>query len=601
MPMMKQKALTIKAKLVFIILFFLCVPLLAFGTLWYSSSTESIEKNAIGYSEQLVRQINGQLDSYFGDLQRVTYPLLLHPQIQTFMKLDPNDQYERFLISKKISDELFPAIIFGRPDIYGLSIVSKSGTVTSSYNAIAAKASYDLYKDALTGDQNYKITGLSVIDSTTVLTITRRFVDTLTYQSTGLLVVHVRMNEIIKICEKIKLGQSGFVWIMDQDGKVIYHPEKEKWGKAINTQHIQPNLQEPRGYYVETINDTKKLIITDRSPLTGWTLISEVPLKELNGDLVRWRNVTVWIGLLLVSLALFLVGGFSLYLTQSLLHLRRLMRRAEEGDLNVRAPEKRNDEIGGLNRSFNRMVGEIQRLIVEIQHSRQKEIEMELRQRESALLVMQSQINPHFLYNTLEIMNSYAIIEGVKPISRMATSLADIFRYSIGYPQQSVTLKEELRYISTYLEIQQERFKTLRVELNFQEEDLPGVLALRLMIQPLVENVFKHGYERHRVKPTYIGITGERSEDGYILRIEDEGKGMDNELKKEYNLAFNNNEVNLRSDSGVITNGSSESIGLWNVHQRIRLSFGSPYGLYITKSNETGTVVEMKLKYAAHE
>jgi two-component system sensor histidine kinase YesM len=246
------------------------------------------------------------------------------------------------------------------------------------------------------------------------------------------------------------------------------------------------------------------------------------------------------------------------------------------------------------------MVGEIQRLIVEIQHSRQKEIEMELRQRESALLVMQSQINPHFLYNTLEIMNSYAIIEGVKPISRMATSLADIFRYSIGYPQQSVTLKEELRYISTYLEIQQERFKTLRVELNFQEEDLPGVLALRLMIQPLVENVFKHGYERHRVKPTYIGITGERSEDGYILRIEDEGKGMDNELKKEYNLAFNN-EVNQRSDSGVITNGSSESIGLWNVHQRIRLSFGSPYGLYITKSNETGTVVEMKLKYAAHE
>lgn len=601
LPMIKQKVLTINAKLVCIILFFLCVPLLAFGTLWYTSSTESIEKNAIGYSEQLVRQINEQLDSYFEDLQRVTYPLLLHPQIQTFMKLDPNDQYERFAISKKISDELFPTILFGRPDIYGVSIVTKGGTVASSYNAIAAQASYDLYKDALTGEQNYKITGLSVIDTTTVLTITRRFVDTLSYQSAGLLVLHLKMNEIIKICEKIKLGQSGFVWIMDQDGKVVYHPDKEKWGKAVNEQNIRLTQEEPSGNSVVTINGTKKLILTERSSLTKWTLISEVPLNELNGDLVRWRNVTVWVGLLLVSLALFLVGGFSVYLTQSLSHLRRLMRRAEEGDLNVRAPEKRNDEIGGLNRSFNRMVGEIRRLIDEIQHSRQKEIEMELRQRESALLVMQSQINPHFLYNTLEIMNSYAIIEGVKPISRMATSLADIFRYSIGHPQQTVTLKDELRYISTYLEIQQERFKTLRVELKFHDEDHLNVLALRLMIQPLVENAFKHGYERHRIKPTYIGLTGERSEDGYLLRIIDQGKGMDNMLRNEYNQAFNNNDVNFRRDSAVITDGSSESIGLWNVHQRIRLSFGSPFGLYIAKSDETGTVVELMLKYATHK
>jgi two-component system sensor histidine kinase YesM len=596
--MIKRKALTINAKLVCIILFFLCVPLLAFGTVWYSSSTESIEKNAIGYSDQLVRQINGQLDSYFGDLQRVTYPLLLHPQIQTFMKLDPNDQYARFVNNKQISDELFPTIVFGRTDIYGLSIVSKNGTVTTNNNAIAAKTSYDLYKDMLTGDQNYKITGLSVTESTTVLTIIRKFVDTISYQSTGMLVVHLRLNEIIKICEKIKLGKSGFVWIMDQDGKVVYHPDKEKWGKAVNLQNIPLTQDEPSGYSVVMINGTKKLILADRSPLTGWTLVSEVPLNELNGDLVRWRNVTVWVGLLLVSLALFLVGGFSVYLTQSLSHLRRLMRRAEEGDLHVRAPEKRNDEIGGLNRSFNRMVEEIQRLIAEIQHSRQKEIEMELRQRESALLVMQSQINPHFLYNTLEIINSYAIIEGVKPISRMATSLADIFRYSIGHPQQSVTLKEELRYISTYLEIQQERFKSLRVELKLHDEDIHSVLALRLMIQPLVENAFKHGYERHRIKPTYIGITGEHTEVGYLLRIVDEGRGMDNELKNEYNQAFNSNEMNSRKDSEVLTDGSSESIGLWNVHQRIRLSFGSPCGLYIAKSDETGTIIELMLKYA---
>ncbi|WP_248927608.1 sensor histidine kinase [Paenibacillus hamazuiensis] len=601
--MWKKKALTIKAKLLLLILFFLCVPLLAFGASWYASSTESIEKNAISYSEQLVRQINGQLDSYFADLERVTYPLLLHPHIQTFMKLEPNEQYERFVISRKISEELFPSIIFGRPDIYGLSIVSKNGIATASYNGLAAMESYEQYKDALLGDQNYKIMGLSFKDYTPVLTIARRFLDTLSYQSAGMLVVHLRMNEIIKICEKIKLGESGFVWIMDQQGNIVYHPDKEKWGKPVGDRGIRLNLDDRSGYYVENVAGEKMLVIYDRSQATGWTLVSEVPLSQLNGDLVRWRNVTVWIGLLLVGLALFLVGGFSLYMTQSLSHLQRLMRRAEEGDLTIRAPERRDDEIGSLNRSFNRMAGKIQSLIEEVQHSKQKENEMELRQRESALQAMQSQINPHFLYNTLEIINSYAIIEGVKPISRMATSLAGIFRYSIGHPQQTVTLKEELRYIRTYLEIQQERFKTLHVEADVQEDELGRVMALRLMIQPLVENAFKHGYDRHKLKPTYIGIFGEKRDDVYLLRIEDRGGGMDPALRDKYNEMFmggNGGTAEAGGDSEMIAPAVQPgAIGLWNVHQRIRLSFSEGYGLYIVKSDETGTIVEMRLKYMA--
>ncbi|MDF2959103.1 MAG: hypothetical protein K0S39_838 [Paenibacillus sp.] len=580
-----------------LILFFLCVPLLVFGLLWYEKASESIEHNAIDYSEQLMRQINSQLDGYFSDLERITYPLLLHPQIQSFMKLGPEDQYDRFFISKKISDELFPSITFGRPDIYGLSIVSKNGIATASYSASAGKESYEQYKDALLGERNYRIVGIEYLETTPVLTIARRFLDTVSYQSNGMLIAYVRLNEIIKICEKIKLGKTGFVWIMDGDGRIVYHPQQEKWGKPALTPELSQRLASQSGYYVEKVQRDNRLIIFERSQMTGWTLISEVSLKELNGDMISLRNITVWVGLLLVGLALILTGGFSLYLTQSLLHLQRLMRRAEEGDLSVKAPERRNDELGGLNRGFNRMVGEIGRLLGEVQTSRMKEQEMEIRQRESALQAMQSQINPHFLYNTLEIINSYAIIEDVPPISRMATSLADIFRYSVGNPGQAVTLLEEIRYIRTYLDIQQERFNALQVEIHTEDELLGKIHAVRLMIQPLVENAFKHGYQAHKQKPSYIGIIGMKQDGDYILRIEDRGQGMDSLLRERYNAAFTTDDSRDLQQNGDV-NGTFDTIGLWNVHQRIRISFGPPYGLFIVKSDSTGTIIEMRLRFA---
>ncbi|WP_165972435.1 sensor histidine kinase [Paenibacillus piri] len=620
--MVFKKALSIKTKLVLLILFFLCVPLLLFGTLWYGKASQSIEKNAIDYSEQLMGQINSQLDGYFSDLDRLTYPLLTHPQIQSFMKLSPEDQYGRFLVNKKMSEELFPNITFGRPDIYGLSIVSKNGIATASYSSIAGRESYEQYKDALLGERNYRVVGIEYLETTPVLTIARKFLDTVSYQSNGLLIVYLRLNEIIKICEKIKLGETGYVWVMNEEGNIVYHPDRQKWGSYAMTPELNRRLAASQsGHFVENAQDDNRLIIYEKSEKTGWTLISEVSLQELNKGMIGLRNITVWIGLLLVSLALLLTGGFSLYLTQSLLHLQRLMRRAEDGDLSVKAPERRNDELGALNRGFNRMVGEIGRLLDEVQTSRMKEQEMAIRQRESALQAMQSQINPHFLYNTLEIINSYAIIEDVKPISRMATSLADIFRYSIGHPGQAVTLLEEIRYIRTYLGIQQERFQALQVEVDVDESLLPQIQAVRLMIQPIVENAFKHGYQSYKQKPSYIGISGYVEGGDYILRIEDRGQGMDRGLMERYNAAFaaggagSNGGISRNglagsagstgrvggagwpSDIGV--SGSFDTIGLWNVHQRIRISFGPPYGLWIVKSDTKGTIVEMRLKWSA--
>jgi two-component system sensor histidine kinase YesM len=176
----------------------------------------------------------------------------------------------------------------------------------------------------------------------------------------------------------------------------------------------------------------------------------------------------------------------------------------------------------------------------------------------------------------------------------MATSLADIFRYSIGNPNVAVTLTEEINHISTYFSIQKERYRYLYIDIQLNDVMLHKVRAIRLMIQPMVENVFIHGYEKHKIKPEYIGIKDEIHDDFYMLRVIDKGKGMTSDLMEKYNRHFLG-EFIAPTDEDV--QQSFQTIGLLNVHHRLRLTFGSPYGLYIEQSDTKGTIIAIKLPY----
>lgn len=579
---------SIQNKLILLIFGVLCVPFFVIGLLWYEKSTREIETNAIQSSSQLMMQINGQLDYYFTTLQNSTYPLLIHPLVKSFLALSPDDPYQRIVLTRKIQSELLANITFGRPDIYSISVISSHDIYVSQRGGYSMKEVFEQYNKELPIEQNYKIIGVSIVDTLPVLTILRRFVDSNTYQSAGMLVLQLKINEITRILEKVQLGNSGFVWLMDEEGRIMYHPDRTK----LNTMAPPDMLTTLEGNQTSGyIKKDEKLIIYHQSDLTHWTTVSEVPLSELTATIAVVRNFSTWFSLALILSALFLIGGFSFQLTQSIKTLQRLMRKAEDGDLSVRALETKQDEIGNLNRSFNKMVGEIKQLMEEVNTSRLKEKELELRSKNSELEALHAQINPHFLYNTLEIINSHAILDGSVTISRMATALADLFRYSIGNPSEQVALDEEMRNTLTYLAIQQERFPGIVIAYDCDGTQLIQVQAMRLLIQPLVENSFKHGYQLHKLKPTYIGISGIEHEDKFVLTISDHGKGMDTELLAYYNDAFA--AVDQHSPAPIEDTG----LGLWNVHRRIRLTFGLPYGLHIKRSDLTGTDIELYLPF----
>ncbi|WP_127588416.1 cache domain-containing sensor histidine kinase [Paenibacillus koleovorans] len=596
-------ALSISTKIIVIIVGLLCLPFLAFGVVWFQMSTETIEANAREVNRELVRQTSAQLDSYFTDLERSTFPMVSNPLIQQFMNLQAGDTLGLLDVRTRIESSLLPTLFAGRADIYGFSIASRNGVFSNYGNSARERAAQLLSMDDQTDREPYKVIGLTVDKSNLIVTVLRRFWDSQRYITPGFLMFDLNLNQITRIVNNIQLGKTGKIALIDASGLYVYHSNQELMGQPIPYADRAQLMNKPEGYFVKGDGKEEILTVFHRSTLNNWVMVSEVPMRELVGNLIGLRNVSIWVGLALIVFVLAVLGGFSIYLSRSLQLLQRLMVRAENGDLAVRAPERSNDEIGRVNRSFNKMVGEIRRLIEVVHTAQLKEKELQLKEREAVVMAMQSQINPHFLYNTLEVINSYALVEGVIPISNMTTALSDLFRYSVGSPNEIVSLREEIVHLRSYFEIQKERYRALEVELGTNDRDTGSVQAVRLLIQPLVENAFIHGYERHKLRPSYIGIRGEVGGEAYVLTIADKGGGMPADKLERYNRLFAGGDSR---DAGASSDASNEAgagvsdgkgIGLWNVHQRIRLLFGAPYGLFILKSDSAGTVIQVTLPY----
>ncbi|MBC8080823.1 MAG: histidine kinase [Gorillibacterium sp.] len=565
---------------------------ISLGFIWFQKSTDAIEKNAIEYSSQLVQTTNAHLDSYFYDIERLTLPMLSSKQTLDFITESGDDAFSRYSTSFAVEKDLIPPIMLNRSDILGISLVSEGNIASSSISFIDAEKRYPEYIKLIPDVGAYKIIGLNKIgfDQVNALTMAMRFVDTRTTRTTGMMIIDLYLKRIEAICKDIRLGDSGFVWLVDERGTIITHPNQTLISQQVAESYLQHFNLNNHGYYVTSSKQEKKLIIYDRSLKTGLIMVAEVKLGQLNESLIRLSHMSMIYMVIFFLIMFFIVGGVSYRFTNSIIVLKRLMLRAELGDLTALAPKDRKDEIGSLYRSYNNMVTEITELIDVVQRSNDRERFLEIKQKEAVLRAMQSQINPHFLYNTLEVINAYAIIDNNLKVSNMIISLGDMFRYSIGSPTALVTLADEINHIRSYLKIQQERFEHLHYHIQVVEEDLHRYTALRLMLQPIVENSFKHGYDKHKLRPGTIKITGIVEANGYSLHIHDTGRGMEPELLKEINLAFQGNESS--SSEGA---NKSNNIGLMNVHSRIRITFGEPYGLLIVKSNNKGTTIRISL------
>ena len=340
---------------------------------------------------------------------------------------------------------------------------------------------------------------------------------------------------------------------------------------------------------IHTPKDVKYFQEEISIPLSGWRLTDTISTEFLYQDIYELRTFmfVVSLGLLMICL---LATFFAIYSQlRPLFKLKEQMQQVMAGNLNAEiATTDSKDEISSLSRTFNNMVTEIGHLIEEIQVTQKRESELRFE-------MLLAQINPHFLYNTLEGIRAEALIAGVDSIAEMTEALATYFRYTISQVNNLVTLEEELANVENYYYIQQFRFGSkldLRIRYDCEDEEEALMCQLpKLTLQPIVENSIYHGLER-KIGTGHLDIKVTVTDSHLIIMISDDGVGIEKGQVKIMNEQLR--ALRLEEENNGET-GKKGGIAVKNVNNRIKLLFGEEYGIYIYSQPDVGTDVEITL------
>ena len=411
-------------------------------------------------------------------------------------------------------------------------------------------------------------------DDAIILTRTIRKISKLNLTNLGVLVIRVNPKELIDMYSQ---------YLPEYDSNIyILSPTEVILGKkdGLDLGSIMENAKKNSGYFTADLEHKKTLVIYRKSSGTDWIFANIVPYQSIYENVIWIRATLIVFYLLLFALLLFLSLKFSRTITNPIEQLIDKMKTIETGEfenlseIQVGQPNiQRKDEVGTLQRDFNLMIKEIGYLINEnyIKQLQVKEFEYKS---------LQAQINPHFLYNTLDSINWLAKMNHQQQISVMVKSLGDLMRYSISKKERIITLREELKILNDYITIQKIRYsERLEVSISIGEE-LYDCLITKLTLQPIVENSINYGLETSpgicRVA-IYARILDDRIE----LNIEDNGPGIREEILE----AIKTNSVQSKGSG----------IGLNNIDDRLKLTFGPQCGLSIDSAVGKGTTVHVYL------
>ncbi|WP_138669749.1 cache domain-containing sensor histidine kinase [Hungatella hathewayi] len=311
-----------------------------------------------------------------------------------------------------------------------------------------------------------------------------------------------------------------------------------------------------------------------------WTIVVITDLNDINSSQNALTWIVVFLIILSMGIALFTALLLSRNLSRPILAIVDSMRTVGDGNFSIDIQYDKNDEFRYLINQYNKMISRIQQLIDGLYISESNKQKAELKAKEMQLKALQAQINPHFLYNTLDSINLSAIKYNVPQISDMINALADFFRYSLSRGEPVITLEKEIRHTQAYLELQ-----AIRHGPNLQYRFLiPGSLyrvrIVKLALQPLVENAVLHGFssQNHQLS---ITIAAACSEEDIVISVTDNGTGAD--------AGKLNDILNSPEDHSV------DSFAITNVHQRIKNAFGNEYGLYYRDNPQGGLTAEIHL------
>lgn len=379
------------------------------------------------------------------------------------------------------------------------------------------------------------------------------------------------------LLQSIQEGENGSVYLLDSKGSVISSINNKNNLQEAGEQSFYITIKKSEyGFFVDEIDNERMLIGYVTSDLTGWKYVSMIPFDEIILNVSQLKNLALFVNFIAIGLAIFLAILFSQSIYSPIRDLKESMKLAGSGNLKARIEKSRKDEFGMLNQGFNQMINRIQKLMDELFHEK-------LLVKEAELKSMEAQINPHFLYNTLDSIHWMARLNKTEELSQITFSLSNFYRLSLGGGKETVTTKETINLIEEYLAIQKMRYGD-KFDADLEvDENLLNYYVLRLIIQPLVENAICHGVEKMTAHG-HIQVILKPFGPDMVFIIKDNGIGMSKEKLDEIIGSLNQDTVE-----------PGENFALINIHKRIQLYYGKEYGLQIESMENQGTEVRVIL------
>ena len=393
----------------------------------------------------------------------------------------------------------------------------------------------------------------------------------------GVLLVDMGFAGIEQVCRNVELPNGGYLYLIDGSGELIYHPRQQLIYSGLQEENNQAAARYRDGTHSEEFQGQRRQVTVKTVGYTGWKLVGVVPVE---GGFVSDSRQIFLFGLSLLLFSIFLMAflnfRISAHISDPIRRLEQSIKELEAGREDVEIEEGGCYEVQRLGHSIRSMVSTMRHLMDDI-------IEQEGQKRRSELEVLQSQINPHFLYNTLDSVIWMTEAGRYEEAIQMVTSLARLFRISLSRGKSIIPLADELEHARHYMNIQQIRYKN---KFTTQINALPGtdgLYTMKLIVQPILENAIYHGMASAE-DDGLITVTARREGEDLVIDVVDNGLGMRPEVA-----------ASLLDEDRPEIRTSGSGIGVRNVHRRIRLTFGDRYGLTIFSEPDEGTTVRIRL------
>ncbi len=583
---------SIRFTLTFVVAALILLSVFASALLSYSQYTKSFQKQSSGQIDQTLDQLSINLNTYLEELFRMTTYLYYNSDVVSEIEETGGTSMDRLQRRRIIESYLDEILIMPRNDILNVFVITDeiyfSSRMPKSLEQNPDYSKYDWYQKAMEDQRPIYVaphTEQMVSNpKDTVFSIVKqlRSVQNLD-EILGVIKVDASYSGIENIAEKISLGEDGGIFIIDDNKNTIYSSVSQE-----KTEALADSVLNTSGSRTVTISSEEYLINTKTVEDAGWTIVAVNSLNELMENARQTRNFSFVFAMLCSLCAILILLLFTHNFLAPLNNIVSLMKEVRRGNFKVSFSSRRDDEIGYLGDSFNEMVKTIDQNIKKNTELATKIYETEMLYTEAKLCALQSQINPHFLYNTLNMISMQIQIgqqnQAVDNINKLHFMLRGMAQWD-----KEVLIEHEFAMIDSYLGIQSNRFSN-RLTYELQLDDrIKKQTILSFILQPLVENAVIHGCEPLR-RQTKIIVRGCTKKGSTHIVIYDNGCGMSKEtlyaLKKELEGSVKNEGDNVPK---------SRHIGLENVNKRIKLRYGTQYGIHVSSQKNFGTAFDIEL------